>query len=320
MLQGVDKNWEDAGTRRAAYYTSLTPGTYRFQVIACNNDGVWNQDGATLVFLVAPTWYQTLWFKSVVGITLLAICFFAYRLRVRQIAVSLGVRFDERLAERTRMARELHDTFLQTVQGSKMIVEDALQPGADTDRMRQALEKVFVWLTQAVGEGRAALHALRTSTMERNRISEALQRAAEDPQIPSSMTVSMTTVGDPHDLHPIVRDEIYRIAFEAIHNAALHSKASRLQIELRYANDVCVRVSDNGVGMDPAVADHGEDGHFGLQGMRERATRIHGKLSIRSSVGSGTEVTVSVPWTIVYRTTPLGFLQRIRDRLRRLFR
>jgi signal transduction histidine kinase len=232
----------------------------------------------------------------------------------------MRVRFNERLDERTRMARELHDTFLQTVQGSKMVVEDALSPSAEAAKMRQALQNLSIWLTQAVNEARAALHALRVSTMERNHLSEALKRTTEDPHIPSTMNVSITTIGDARDLHPIVRDEIFRIAFEAIRNAAEHSKASRLEVEVRYARELSLRVTDNGVGIDPSISDDGKAGHFGLQGMRERAARIRGKLAIRSSANVGTEVALIIPGSVVYRTSSPGFLKRIRERLRDLFR
>jgi signal transduction histidine kinase len=242
-----------------------------------------------------------------------------HRLRLRQIALAMNVRFDERLAERTRMARELHDTFLQTVQGSKMVVEDALNPGADEARMRRALEKLSQWLTQAVDEGRAALRALRVSTTEENHLSEALQRAVESPQVPSSMHVSLSSFGDAHDLHPIVRDEIYRIAFEAIRNASLHSRASQLQIEIRYADDLAIIVRDNGVGIDPSISDSGKADHFGLQGMRERAAQIHSKLSIRSSANSGTSVTLTVPGNVVYRNRRLSLFEGLKERLARNF-
>jgi len=286
-------------------------------VIACNNSGVWNNTGAKFLFHVAPAWYQTRLFSVLVMTIVILGLWLLHRLRLRQIALAMNVRFDERLAERTRMARELHDTFLQTVQGSKMVVEDALTPSADEARMRRALEKLSQWLTQAVDEGRAALHALRVSTIEENHLSEALQRAAEDPQVPSSMHVSFSTLGDARDLHPIVRDEIYRIAFEAIRNAALHSKASQLQIEIRYADDLTILVGDNGVGIDPSISDSGKAGHFGLQGMRERAARIHGKLAIRSSVNSGTSVTLTVPGHVVYRNRRPSFFEGLKDRVAR---
>ena len=300
-LEGRDTDWQEAGTRRQAFYSDLRPGKYRFRVIACNNDGVWNDDGATLDFSIAPAWYQTNWFRLLSVITGLFVAWYSYRLRVRQIARGISARFDERLAERTRLARELHDTFLQTIQGSKMVADDALEQAGDPVRLRRAIEQLSVWLGQATQEGRAALNSLRTSTTEKNDLAGALRRAAETCQLRESAAATFSVVGDARDMHPIVRDEIYRIGYEAIRNACLHAEASRLEVELRYAHDLSVRVKDDGVGIDPVVIAEGKDGHFGLKGMRERADRIGANLTIVSSANTGTEITLVVPGGIVFR-------------------
>ncbi len=305
-LEGHDAGWEEPGTRRQAFYSDLRPGTYRFRVAACNNDGIWNEAGAMLDFSVAPAWYQAPLFRLLCAATAIFLVWVLYRLRVRKIAKAISARFDERLAERTRLARELHDTFLQTIQGSKLVADDALEQSADPVRMRRAMERLSVWLGQATDEGRAALNSLRTSTTQRNDLAEALQRATEDDLIPSAMAVTLSVVGQAREMHPIVRDEIYRIGFEAIRNAAMHSRASRLEVELKYAHDLMIRVSDNGIGIEPAVADQGKDAHFGLQGMRERAARIGGKLTLVSSATSGTEVILAVPGGIVFRKAKSG--------------
>jgi len=306
-LQGTDQDWHDVGTRRQAFYTNLGPGKYTFRVIACNNDGICNDEGATLAFSVAPAWYQTNWFRVVCVVAGLLVLLTMYRLRVRHIAHDISARFDDRLEERTRLARELHDTFLQTIQGSKMVADDALDESSDAFRMRRALEQLSVWLGQATEEGRAALNSLRISTTEKNDLAEAFRRATEDDIIPSSMTVTFSVIGDPREMHPIVRDEIYRIGYEAIRNAYTHSGASRLEVELRYAQDLAVRVRDNGVGIDPAVSEKGKDGHFGLPGMRERAARIGGKFTLISSATAGTEIALVVPGKIVFRKTSATF-------------
>jgi signal transduction histidine kinase len=213
----------------------------------------------------------------------------------------IELRLEERVSERTRITRELHDTFLQTVQGSKLVADDALEQSTDLIRMRRAMEQLSAWLGRAAQEGRAALNSLRTTTTQTNDLAEGLRRVTEDGLIPSSMSVTFSVVGDAREMHPIVRDEIYRIGYEAIRNACTHSGASRLEVELRYANDLALRVSDNGTGIDLAVADRGKDGHFGLQGMRERAARIGGKLTLGSSSGSGTEIRLIVPGGIIFR-------------------
>lgn len=268
MLHGWDKIWHNAGSRRQAFYNNLPPGKYTFQVIASNNDGAWNAQGASLNFEVLPTWYQTRTFLVACLAAAILFTWAVYRLRVRQIARAIGVRFDERLLERTRMARELHDTFLQTIQGSKLVVDDGLEEPQDPEKMRRALGQVSGWLEQAIEEGRAALNSLRSSTTMKNELGPALRRAAESGVVPDGMTVSVSVIGDARELHPIVRDELYRIGNEAIQNAKNHSHGSRLSIDLTYGHDLTLHVGDNGVGIDPDYAIGGKEGHHGLQGMR----------------------------------------------------
>jgi signal transduction histidine kinase/ligand-binding sensor domain-containing protein len=311
-LDGHDTDWQEPGTRRQGFYNDLRPGKYRFHVIACNNDGVWNEAGASLGFSVAPAWYQTKWFLVICATAVTLAVWAFYRLRIRQIARAISARFDERLAERTRMARDLHDTFLQTIQGSKLVADDALEKSGDPVRMRRAMEQLSVWLGQATEEGRAALNSLRSSTTQRNDLAEGLRRATENGFIPGSMAVTLSVIGDPKEMHPIVRDEVYRIGYEAIRNAFMHSKGTRLDVGLKYEKDLTIRVKDDGVGIDPAVAYGGKDGHFGLQGMRERAARIGGKLTVVSDPNSGTEITIVVPAAVVFRNANTTLVDRVK--------
>jgi signal transduction histidine kinase len=215
------------------------------------------------------------------------------------------------------MARDLHDTFLQTIQGSKLVADDALDEPTDPVRMHRAIEKLSEWLGQATQEGRAVLNSLRTSTIETNDLAQALQRVTEDGIIPGSMAVTFAVAGTAKRMHAIVRDEIYRIGYEAIRNACAHSSASKLEIELKYGQDLALRVADNGVGIDSAVADLGKQGHFGLQGMRERAVRIGGKLMLVSSPSSGTEIKLIVPGGIVFqKIMPVRRFEGIRSLFR----
>jgi signal transduction histidine kinase len=241
-----------------------------------------------------------------------------HRVRLRQIANAASARFDERLAERTRIARELHDAFLQTVQGSKLVADHALKRSSDPVQMRRALEQLSEWLARAIQEGRAALNSLRTSTTQRNDLADALQRATDNGFVPGSMTVKFSVLGDAREMHPVVRDEVYRIGYEAIRNACLHSSATQLAIELRYSQKLTLRVSDNGIGIDPAITDKGKDGHFGLQGMRERADRVGGKLTLVTST-SGTEIKLVVPGGIIFRTSS-SLRQALFAKMSNLFR
>lgn len=233
--------------------------------------------------------------------------------RMWQMQKVLSARFNERLAERMRMARELHDTFLQTLQGSKLVADDALENSSDLVHMRRAMERLSAWLERAILEARAALHSLRASTTQTNDLAEAFKRAAEESRMQSSMEVSLSVSGHSKEMHPVVRDEIYRIGYEAIRNAYKHSNGNRLQVSLRYGKDVAVCVSDNGVGIDPVVADQGANRHFGLRGMRERAARIGGKLNIASSPDSGTEVTILVPATVAFEESRVTVLEKVKN-------
>jgi signal transduction histidine kinase/ligand-binding sensor domain-containing protein len=319
-LEGRDTEWQDPMTRRQAFYDDLRPGKYRFRVIACNNDGVWNEEGATLNFSIAPAWYQMAWFRISCVASVIVIAWLLYLIRVQQVASALSARFDERLSERTRMARELHDTFLQTIQGSKFVVDDGLEEPLNAEKMHRALEQVSGWLEQAIAEGRAALNSLRSSTTSRNELGPALRRAAGDGVVPEGMSISVSVIGDARELHPIVRDELYRIGNEAIQNAKAHSHGSVLGIDLTYGKDLSLHVRDNGVGIDPGYAMSGREGHHGLQGMRERAARIQGKLTILSSAESGTDISVIVPGSVSFLHPDDGALTRLRRLYRRVLR
>lgn len=315
-LEGRDTNWQEPGARRQAFYSDLRPGRYRFRLTASTDDRRWNEREAALDFVIAPAWYQTYAFLGLCivtgGVTLWAI----YRLRIYQLARALNVRFDERLAERTRVARDIHDTLLQTVQGSKLVADDALERPDDIVEMRQAMEQVSQWLGQAGREGRATVNALRASTTEQNDLAEAFRRAIEDCRRQSSMKASLSVTGEPREMHPVVRDEVYRIGYEAIRNACTHSGGSRLEVGLQYAHDLALRVADDGVGIDSKVAKTGKDGHFGLQGMRERAARIGATITIASTATTGSEMVLVVPGHAIFRkrTTTLfhAFLARSR--------
>jgi ligand-binding sensor domain-containing protein/signal transduction histidine kinase len=318
-LDGFDRGWSEPTAAREAVYTNLSPGSYRFRVIASNSYRQWNDSEAAISLEVDPAYWQTWWFRGSCVAAFLALLGAFYQLRLRQVARQFNIRLEERVGERTRIARDLHDTFLQTIQGSKLVVDDALEPSTDPIRMRRAMQQLSVWLASAMQEGRAALNSLRTATTQTNDLAEALRRVTVDGLIPSSIAVTFSVVGDAKEMHPIVRDEIYRIGYEAIRNACVHSGASRLEVELRYARDLTLRVDDNGTGIDPAIADRAKDGHFGLQGMRERAARIGGKLKLGSSSNSGTEIKLIVPGGIIFRKM-IPARRSLFKRIRTLFR
>jgi signal transduction histidine kinase len=226
--------------------------------------------------------------------------------RVRKLTeAQLRLRFEERLAERTRIARELHDTLLQSFQGLMLhfqAVNDLLPAG----KAKEALEKALDRADQAIVEGRDAIQNLRSSTTVANELGQAMASLGEEfggarDGKGGSPTLRVSMEGTPRELHPILRDDIYRIAREALRNAFLHSQASKIEADITYdARLLRLRIRDDGKGIDPKLLAAGRDGHWGLAGMRERAEQIGAKLDIWSEVGAGTEVELCVPGSVAY--------------------
>ncbi|MGB9988140.1 ligand-binding sensor domain-containing protein [Massilia sp. SM-13] len=320
-LEGHDTAWQEAGSRRQAFYNDLRPGSYRFRVIACNNDGVWNEAGAALSFSIAPAYYQTAWFHALAAALTVTFLYVAYRMRVRQIATALTARFNERTAERTRLAAELHDTILQSIQATKLIADHARHEAASKKpvELNEAIVSISNWLAQATQEARAALTDLRLSTMEKNDLATAFQRSAESFGVSSAMRLTLSVEGKPRDLHPIVREEIYRIGNEAIRNGLRHSDGTSLEIALIYSHKLVLRIADDGKGIPPDIASSGKPGHFGLVGMQERARRINAKLNIESGVNGGTVVELLVPGKNAYEAQDESLLERLWARIRAIF-
>jgi signal transduction histidine kinase/ligand-binding sensor domain-containing protein len=300
-LQEQNAQWIDAGMRREAFYNDLQPGTYTFQVIASNNDGVWNERGAVLHFRIVAAWYQMIWFKVALVAMCVSIAALLYFIDRRNYIALLRMRFNERLEERTRLARELHDTLLQTIMGSKMMVNAARKALSDTAGTESSLEIISRSLDRATMEGRAALDALRGSGVDTIDL-ELAMRAAASGWMPKSMQLESVVGGIPRPMHRAVFDEVYRIGEELIRNACRHSGGTMLEIELRYGKYFTLIVRDNGRGLDPQILNTGKPGHFGLAGMRERAARIRGRLTMTTPGQSGAEFVLTVPGRVIYRS------------------
>jgi signal transduction histidine kinase/ligand-binding sensor domain-containing protein len=315
-LIGHDQDWTEAGVRRVAFYNDLGPGHYTFQVLACNNDGVWNTRGATLSFTVPPAWYQSLWFCLLCILTGFILLYSLYLARLRQYAHAMKMRFDERLEERTRLARDLHDTLLQTIQGSKMVADHAKDSAQDLATAKVSLSNLSDWLGRATQEGRVALDSLRYSATETNDLAAALDRTIKDCAGDQVMKADISVAGKFRDMHPIVQDEVFRIADEAIRNACLHARCKQILIELRYDKNMHVRIKDDGCGIDPETLRSGKVGHYGLTGMHERAKRIGATLTILSD-RYGTEITLRVPGKSIYRSSQNSRLDRFIKSVRR---
>ena len=304
-LEGWDRDWQDAGNRRQAFYTNLSPRNYRFRVRACNNSGVWNESGASFDFSIAPAYYQTTWFRLSCVAVFLALLWSLYELRRRQLQRQFNAGLEARVNERTRIARELHDTLLQSFQGLLLkfqVVSDRLADGP----AKQDLESAINDAAEAITEGRDAVQDLRLSTVTTNDLAGAIsalgQELATNQTSNGSPLFHVEVEGTPRNLHPILRDEVYRIAAEALRNAFRHAQARRIESEILYEErQLRLRVRDDGKGLDPALLrGEGRPGHYGLRGMRERATLIGARLEVWSKLHSGTEVELTVPASRAY--------------------
>lgn len=303
-LEGVDEDWRDAGTRREAFYSNLGPGQYRFRVMACNNDGVWNEAGATLEFSILPAWYQTWWFLSLCVASVFAGFYLLYLLRMRQVTQRVRGRLQERLDERERIARELHDTLLQSVQGLILKFDAVAKQIPGEEPARQAIEKTLDHADQVVAEGRDRVRSLRGDAASLRDLPEAFQRVAEEASGGREATFKTVVEGSTRDLHPVVLEECYSIGREALFNALTHSGGLHIEAEIAYdARQFRLRIRDNGCGIDPAILEKGgRENHWGLRGMRERARKIGAHLQLWSRPGAGTEVELVVPAATAYRS------------------
>jgi len=322
-LVGQDRDWREAVNARQVQYSNLGPGKYRFRVTACNNSGVWNEAGTFLDFSIAPAYYQTTWFRLCCVAAFVVLLWAIYQLRMRELAHRFNIRLEERVKERTRIARDLHDTLLQSFHGLLLrfqTVSNALPAGDAKEKLDGAIELA----AQAITEGRDAVQGLRSSTIETSDLALAIRTLGEeraaDAANPNSVEFSVQVEGTPRNLRPLLRDEVYRIAAEALRNAFKHAQARQIEVEIHYdERQLRLRIRDDGKGIDPQVlGGDGRAGHFGLHGMRERARLAGGNLAVWSELDSGTEVELSVPASNAYEkssTTRRSWLAEIAGKL-----
>ena len=315
-LEGHDPDWKDVGNERKAYYNDLPPRNYRFRVMASNNSGVWNEAGASFEFAIAPAYYQTRWFQASCVAAFLGFLWALYRYRLHQIAQQFNTQLEARVGERTRIARDLHDTLLQSFQGLLLrfkVVDESLPPGEAKEELERALDLA----ARAITEGRDTVQGLRSSTVETNDLARAIgalgEELAGDETNPNRVQSTLVVEGTPRDLHPILRDEVYRIAGEALRNAFRHAQARRIEVAIGYGErQFRLRVHDDGKGIDPEVlAGRARAGHWGLPGMRERAELIGGKLEVWSQRQAGTEIELSIRASIAYAASYTGLRSRL---------
>jgi signal transduction histidine kinase len=292
ILEGFDKEWTQAGSRRSAYYTNLPPRHYRFRVQAANQDGIWSDTGAEVAFVIKPPFYRTLWFLAIASLLLAGIIFAIYRMRVRAIRSQ----FDAVLAERNRIAREIHDTLAQGFVGVSVQLEltahllsqsQVLEASQQVDRTRNLVREGLADARRSIWD----LRAVNTQATLPVRLTHIVEQSSTE-----RLKIDIAIGGSYRALASPLESEVLRIGQEAIANVVRHSGATHAKVDLRYhPSELILTISDNGAGFDATDVTLVTRGHFGLQGMRERASQIGGVLKLESSLESGTAVTLRVP-------------------------
>jgi signal transduction histidine kinase/ligand-binding sensor domain-containing protein len=323
-LKETDKDWHEVASAGPVSYRNLAPGSYHFSVAATDTNGVWSDKVATAEFAILPAFYQTRWFLVLCIAAALTALYFVYLLRLTQVARQFRARMDERVNERTRIARELHDTLLQNLHGLMFEFQAARNMFQKRpEEALQALDGAIMGTEQAITESQDAIEALRSPATED--LAQLINITGEDLAASrsgdhDSPTFALTVEGQQRVLAPVIRDEVYRIAREVLRNAFRHSQARRIEAEILYDEDqLRLRVRDDGKGMDPQVLEKGRrPGHWGLQGVRERAQQMGAKLDVWSETGAGTEVQLAVAASVAYqkrsRRSRFKLFQRTRNR------
>jgi signal transduction histidine kinase/ligand-binding sensor domain-containing protein len=296
-LDGYDPDWVEAGPRRTAFYANLRPQKYRFQVRACNNDGVWNETGDAVEFSVIPAFYQTTWFSLLCTAILVFALFGLHRLRLAATTSRMNLQLAAQTKERKRIAQELHDTLLQGFTGIGLKL-DALTSGlpeslaATKEKYRQILEQSDQYLTEA----RRSVWQLRSASLEKNAdFTKTLAEASQDALDAADIELHFSITGTSRPLKPVIEDNLLRICLEAVTNAVKHARPARVELNLQFdKKSVRLRIHDDGCGFDPQGAAAAKFGHFGLIGIQERVKSLAGQFSLNSRPGQGTEIIVSI--------------------------
>jgi signal transduction histidine kinase/ligand-binding sensor domain-containing protein len=306
-LDGSDQGWSDIVASRQVVYKNLGPGTYLFRIVASNNVGLWNGPETSVRFVIEPAFWQTWWFRvaCLAGccLTILAI----YRLRIYQLTKRLNVGFQERLSERTRIAQELHDTLLQGVLSASLLLDVAEDQLPEDSPTKPLLKRVLQLMGTVTEEGRNAVRGLRTTETDNQSLETAFSRLRQEFPLDGKTDYRVIVDSVTRPLRPLIRDEVYRIGREALLNAFMHAHANRIEVEVEYASrHLRVWVRDDGRGIDPHMLQSGREGHWGLVGIRERSERIGANLRLRSRIGAGTEVDLTVPGSIAFEKSSNG--------------
>jgi signal transduction histidine kinase len=295
-LFGWDRDWTDAGTSREVSYTGLPPGSYTFEVLATNRQGGSSAEPAQIHVQLLPFFWQTRWFLILVICVVVAAIVEVTRRYTRQRAEKLSLRFHERVAERERIAYEIHDTVIQDMIGATLQLEMiGFQVADQPEASEQSLSALAARMRETIGRSRNMVSNLHSTAVPQYSLVEVLRHAEAEFRLGQLPAFELASVGEPRDVHPLIRDEVYRICREALANTFRHSNAEYVTVTVRFLPDVLeVEISDDGQGMTAELLQHGRVGHFGLRGMQAHAQRIGGTLSIESKPGVGTNVILRV--------------------------
>ena len=288
MLEGFDKGWTEAGARRTAYYNAIPPGKYTFRVQAANNDGLWNTEGAGLEFELRPHFYQTIWFYGFLLALAGGLVALFLRLRLRRAEGE----FKAVLGERSRIAREIHDTLAQGYVGISVQLEvlAELLRQKKTDAAAKHLDTTRNYVREGLADARQSIWALRSQDADETTLPVKIRRLVE-AENGHGLEASFGSFGAYRPVPPGMEREILRVAQEAIHNVRKHAGASRLSVQLEYGPDrIALEVRDDGCGFAVGARPESPAGHYGLTGMRERTESIGGRIQITSDPGGGTAV------------------------------
>lgn len=310
-LDGSDQGWSDPVASRQVVYKNLGPGTYLFRIVASNSVGLWNGPETSVPFVIEPAFWQTWWFRvaCLAGCCLMILTI--YRLHIHQLTKRLNVGFQERLAERTRIAQELHDTLLQGVLSASLQLDVAEDQLPEDSPAKPLLKRVLQLMGTVTEEGRNALHGLRTTEPSSQSLETAFSRLRQEFPVDGKTDYRVIVDSATRPIRPLIRDEVYRIGREALLNAFKHAHANRIEVEVEYASrHLRVLVRDDGRGIDPQVLHSGLEGHWGLDGIRERSKGIGADLRLRSRIGAGTEVDLTVPGSIAFEKGSDGNISR----------
>jgi ligand-binding sensor domain-containing protein/signal transduction histidine kinase len=317
QLDRVDRNWIEVGSdRRIASYTTLPAGKYTFHVQSATRQGAWNEPGIALAITILPPWWDTWWFRLLSVAAFAGVLCSLYLLRLNQMTAQIRARLEERLGERERIARELHDTLLQGVQGLVLRFQAVAERIPVSEPARRMIERALDRADEVLVEGRDRVKNLRLTSQSAS-LPDALAGSIKELTVGDGIEFSIVVEGERRDLNPLVRDEAFWIGHEALVNAVRHAAAKHIEVEIAYEPArVRLRFRDDGTGIDPQIIEAGgKAGHWGMRGMRERSARIGARLETWSRPEAGTELELEIPGSVAYKGQGKGVLRRRFDQL-----